>query len=181
MNPPKTISKSTGVPDLYRDPWTRPADVPWNTRFNQALATLQAGKMIVMVGKRGVGKTRLAAEIIREGCAYTGRYVTAMELFLRIRHSYTGDGPSELQIVTELAEAPLLVLDEIQERGNTPAEDRILTHLFDLRYGARMPVIAIGNLEPGSLIESLGSSIASRLNERGVIMEITGPSWRKLA
>jgi DNA replication protein DnaC len=181
MNKPRTIAKSTGVPDLYRDPWQRPADVVWNTRFNQAIARLQAGGMVAMVGKRGGGKTRLAAEIVREGAPTTARYTTAMGLFLKIRDSYNGDGPKELAIITELAEASLLIIDEIQERGNTDWEDRLLTHLIDLRYGSKMPTIIIGNLEPGALIEALGSSIASRFNEVGAIMEITGPSHRKQA
>jgi DNA replication protein DnaC len=120
----------------------------------------------------------LASEAMRDGARNTGYYSTAMGIFLEIRDSYRSKGPSELEIVKRLTEASLLIIDEIQERGNTEWEDRILTHIIDLRYGAMRPTILIGNLTVTGLNETLGTSIMSRLTENGAIMTITGPSHR---
>ena len=72
----------------------------------------------------------------------------------------------------------MLILDEVQERGNTAWEDRILTHILDRRYGAMVPTIIIANLTESALVECLGDSIISRLTETGGVIEIDGPSHR---
>jgi DNA replication protein DnaC len=77
-----------------------------------------------------------------------------------------------------MAECPLLVLDEIQERGNTSWEDRIITHILDRRYGDLMPTVIIANLTKETLADCLGESIVSRMQETGGVMEITGKSHR---
>lgn len=172
------IPKSTGVPDRYREPWARPANKTWGDRFENLMNILKTGGTVAMAGTRGTGKTRLACEALRDGARRSGCYSTAMGIFLEIRESFKSNGPSELEIVTGLSESSLLIIDEIQERGNTEWEDRLLTHILDLRYGAMRPTIIIGNLTAEALLESLGSSITSRLNETGAIMNITGPSHR---
>ncbi len=177
---PKDIRKSTGVPDRYRPVWPRPEDPVWNKRFNQLMEILKTGGIVAMVGTRGGGKTRLASEALRDGAPRTGNYTTAMGIFLEIRNSFKREGPSELEIVTRLSECSLLIIDEMQVRGETEWEDRILTHVMDLRYGAMLPTILCANLTVQELKESLGTSIVSRLNETGAIMEIIGPSHRNL-
>ena len=82
-------------------------------------------------------------------------------------------------MLQELARARILVLDEIQERGNTEWEDRVLTHLIDKRYGAMLPTILIANLKPNELKERLGPSIIDRMHEGGGLLEIAGQSHRK--
>jgi DNA replication protein DnaC len=72
----------------------------------------------------------------------------------------------------------MLVIDEAQERGGTPWEDRILNHIIDRRYAAMIPTIIIANAKPDALVASLGESIADRMRETGGIIEITGTSHR---
>ena len=177
--PKNSICPTTRVPKNYRAEWERPADAVWRSQHKLALSAVQKGGAIALVGNRGSGKTRLACEVIRDTHPNDAHYTQAMYLFVRARGSYRGEkGQSEKQIIDEVARCKLLVLDEVQERGNTDWEDRILTLILDQRYGNGRPTILIGNLKPKDLAKSLGDSITSRLQETGGIIEMDGPSHR---
>lgn len=174
-----TIAEKTGVPNRYRAPWERPQDEEWNRTFRRVTACVKSGGIIGLIGNRGTGKTRLACEVMRDQARILGRYTTAMGLFLRIRSGYgKKGGESEADIVREFASAPLLILDELQERGGSEWEDRLLTHVLDARYGDMKPTILIANLTRQALAAQIGDSINSRLTETGGILELTGPSHR---
>lgn len=175
----RDVSPATGLPKRYRPEWDRPDDPDWRGHFGRIMNRIEAGGIVALIGPRGTGKTQLAAEAMRNFSPETGTYTTAMGLFLRIRASFgKANRESEDDIVQEMARTPLLVLDEIQERGNTPWEDRLLTHVLDRRYGGMRPTLVIANLTESGLIDCLGDSIISRLQETGGILEIAGPSHR---
>lgn len=173
------IHPRTGIPKRYRAEWERPQDASWSDHFSKVMRSVAAGGIVALIGPRGTGKTRLSAEAVRNYAPDAAVYTTAMELFLRIRASFgKASRESEAEIVAELAKADLLVLDEVQERGNSAWEDRLLTHILDRRYGAMAPTIVIANLTEEALVGCLGESIISRLMETGGILEIDGPSHR---
>jgi DNA replication protein DnaC len=176
----RDISPRTEVPKRYRAEWQRPQlDPVWMGHFTKIMQKAEDGGIIALIGPRGTGKTRLAAEAMRNLAPDQGSYTTAMGLFLRIRASFgKASKESEADIVKEMSTTRLLILDEVQERGNTPWEDRILTHILDRRYGAMAPTIIIANLTEAALVDCLGDSIISRLTETGGILEIDGPSHR---
>lgn len=177
---PRDISPRTEVPKRYRAEWHRPQlDPAWMDYFGRLMKRSEEGGIVALIGPRGTGKTRLAAEAMRNLAPEKGIYTTAMGLFLRIRASFgKASKESEDDIVREMARTPLLILDEVQERGNTAWEDRILTHILDRRYGAMAPTIIIANLTEADLMNCLGESIIDRLTETGGIIEINGPSHR---
>ena len=175
----RDIEVGTGMPKRYRSAWDRPQDAQWTDDFRKVMEKVRAGGIVALIGNRGTGKTRLAAESVRDFSPAKSTYTTAMSLFLRIRASFgKKGGETEEQIVKEMAQSTLLVIDEIQERGNTAWEDRLLTHILDKRYGAMTPTIIIANLDAAALTECLGASISSRINETGGIITITGKSHR---
>lgn len=180
----RILARGTGFPAAYRPEWDRPLlDPGWTAHLATAAKRIESGGILAMIGPRGTGKTRLAAEAARDFAPVKSRYATAMGVFLRLRRSYHNTAgkaapESEADIVDELATAPLLVLDEIQERGNTGWEDRILTHIIDRRYGDRLPTVIIANLSESALVDNLGDSIVSRFHECGGMLELTGPSHR---
>lgn len=175
----RIIGYPTGTPKRYRDEWTRPTDEKWIGYFGRLMDRVKEGGTVAMIGNRGTGKTRLAAEAIREHAPSKAHYTTAMEIFLRIQASFDKRGSqTQLEIVKELAQCPLLVIDEVQERGNSAWEDRLLTHILDKRYGSVLPTIIIANLSAESFAEQMGESISSRMNEGGGIITITGKSFR---
>lgn len=179
--PSLEFPKNSGIPKRYLEPDWLPADkTDWKAHYLKAKRVLHDAGILSLVGGRGTGKTRLAIEVCRRANAKGTRYMAAMDVFLRLQSCYRkGASESELAVLQELARARILVLDEIQERGNTEWEDRVLTHLIDKRYGAMLPTILIANLKPNELKERLGPSIIDRMHEGGGLLEIAGQSHRK--
>jgi DNA replication protein DnaC len=169
----------TGWPDRYRQAVeTPPQGEEWLSAFDEAREAVSKGGIVVFYGKRGSGKTRMAAELAV--IAGSSRYRTAMRFFLTVRATFKRHAEkTELEVIDELATTPLLVLDEIQERGETGFEDRLLTHLIDARYAANLPTVLIANLTKKELAASLGDSIVSRAQENGKSIEFNWESYRK--
>lgn len=174
------IYHCTKIPARYREEWQRPESETWQQNFIKLKDRLGNNGMMALIGPRGTGKTRLAAEAMRDLAKHTGFYVTAMDLFLRIRSTYSKKAAeSEIEVVDSMVRSSLLIIDEIQERSESAWEDRLLTHIIDKRYGAMKPTIVIANLSKAELLQCLGESISSRLTETGAVMTIDGPSHRK--
>lgn len=170
---------SPAFPRRYRLEWDRPTDEKWNQRFERTKKAMQRGAMVAIVGNRGTGKTRLAAEVSRDLWPERTVYLTATEAFVKIKSSYRKDSKqSEESLLNEWKKAALLVIDEIQERAETDWEKVVLTHLLDDRYANQRPTLVIGNLKPNELEKSLGSSISDRITEGGGILQMVGDSFR---
>lgn len=178
----------------------------WHDAYATVDGLLGTGCIVGLLGHRGSGKTQLACEAVRQTCVrlvadrdckmrdgtidrynpprevQPARYITALDVFLRIRETFKiGAKEGERSALTEFLEPSLLVIDEIQERGETPWEDRILTYLIDQRYGAMTDTLIVGNLKPSDLVKSLGASIASRIQETGTVIECNWESYRAKA
>ena len=198
--PPKAVHPlhvSKGWPEKFTQDLGEPTGGEWRASFALALPVIERGGIVLMHGRRGPGKTRMAAEIARagrfpfdqtrgkklEGNAEPRKsalYRTAMRFFLDIRATYKKDSPTtERDVIDQLSESGLLVQDELQERGDTPFEDRLLTHLIDARYGALRPSIIIANLDEAELGSSLGPSIVDRVFENGMRINFTWNSYRR--
>lgn len=179
-------------------------DGPWADACRQVNGLLGTGCIAALVGPRGTGKTRMAVSLARqvivaelerparpvsdedakhppEGGWRTEKpvvYAKAMTMFMGIREAYKSEGPTESEVIAAYASPRLLIIDEIQERGNSEWEDRILVHLVDTRYDAMKDTVLIGNLMPETLAASLGMSIVSRIREVGTVIECAWGSFR---
>lgn len=103
-----------------------------------------------------------------------------MDLFLDVRSTYGHTERTERQVLATYIDTPLLVLDEIQERGDTAFEDRLLNYVIDKRYDAKRETVLISNLTLPEFGKSIGNSIASRPTECGRVFEFEGiESFRK--
>ena len=177
-----TIPASTGVPGMFRKPWPRPDDGKWENLFSKLLEIVDGAGIAVLVGNRGVGKTRLACEVVRERHGRGDsrpRYELAMMFFVRLRDTYRGKSDtSELEIIEEMCSAPLLVIDDFHERSESAWENRILNLVIDRRYSAPRPTIIVSNFSPSEMVKSLGPSAVDRINERGGIIEMIGKTHR---
>ena len=175
----QALGSRTGWPEKYLEAVkTPPHGQEWLVAFDVAAEKVRKKGIVVLYGKRGGGKTRMAAEL----AVVVGgsQYRTAMRFFLEVRATFRRDAMrSEMEVIDELATAPLLILDEIQERGETAFEDRLLTHVIDARYAAMKPTIMIANLTKSELSQALGDSIVSRATENGISIEFNWPSYRK--
>lgn len=146
----------------------------WGETFREYSAKVgRDGVILALVGERGSGKTQLATEIGRAALNsdLSAYYTTAMEFFLRLQSAMNSREDSVLEIIQARKRPRILVIDEMQERGESAWEDRILTHLIDARYGAGKDTILIANQTPQAFAASVGTSIMRRLNETGGIIE----------
>lgn len=153
----------------------------WAKNRDRLCGKLGSGFLVALIGNRGTGKTQMAVHAVAYNAkaARTALYCKAMEIFLEIRATYTMADASELGAVNKFIEPALLVVDEIQQRGETPFEDRLLAYLIDKRYDAMVDTILIGNLTPQALTDSLDPSIVDRLRETGGIVECVWESFRQ--
>lgn len=165
----------------------------WAAAFRRAAPVIEAGGIVILHGRRGNGKTTLAADIARSGKwpingrplrldtrqQQTAAYRTAFRFFLDLRATYKASSEEcERDVIDQLAQPGLLVLDELQERGESAWENRSLTHLIDARYAGLRSTILIANMPQRDLEATLGPSILDRVREGGARIEMTGPSLR---
>lgn len=138
------------------------------------------GFIVALLGGRGVGKTQMAVAACREQAEREKSflYCTAMDIFLDIKDSFRKGG-SERDALKTFIRPALLVIDEVQERGETPWEDRLLTHIIDKRYATERDTLLISNQTKDAFIESIGPSVASRITEAGGIAVFDWASFRE--
>lgn len=189
--PPNRLLSAFGWPDRYLEPLDSPEGGEWLAGLALSHPIVESGGIVILHGKRGTGKTQMAAELARAkrfpidagtkaDPKRSAHYQTAMRFFLTVRATFKkGSDKTELDIIDRMTEPGLLVIDELQERGETAFEDRLLTHLIDARYGARRPTILIANLTKDELGKSLGPSIVDRASENGRRIDFTWTSYRR--
>ena len=186
-----------GFPKRYEDSPEAVGD-GWIANYAQALATVNSGGIVVMYGAHGTGKTRMAWELAKKcspkdaqysigGVGWTTSkrdrpaiYTTAVGLFLEIRDTFSKDAESsEMQVVRKHTDAGLLVIDEMQERGETEFEDRKLTSIIDSRYAHERPTILITNYTREKLAATLSQAVLDRIRENGCGLNFNWTSFRK--
>lgn len=189
--PSNRLLSAFGWLDRYIEPLDAPEGGGWLAGIALGCPVIKSGGILVLHGKRGTGKTQMAAEIARTkrfpfdagtkaDPKRSAHYQTAMRFFLTVRATFKkGSDKTELEIIDRMTEPGLLVIDELQERGETAFEDRLLTHLIDARYGAKRPTILIANLTKDELGKSLGPSIVDRIRENGRCIDFTWNSYRR--
>ena len=133
---------------------------------------------VALIGPRhNPGKTQLAVELMRAATANlkTALYVKAIHFFMEIQDTYGRDRKGglegQLQVLRRFSKPWLLVIDEIQERGDTNWEQRLLVTLIDDRYAATKDTLLVGNFTPEELQSSLGTSIMARCTRSGGVIQ----------
>ena len=167
-----------------------PTDARWLGVASAVAKSLSNGGIVFLHGGKGAGKTFMATDIAKHASfpnsSYSDNtrrpaiYKTAMRIFLEIRATFRRESEiSELELMDSLADASLLVIDEIQERGETLFEDQKLTAIIDARYMHRRPTLIIGNYDsPEDFASSVSPSILSRMQECGGAIHCNWPSFR---
>jgi DNA replication protein DnaC len=195
---PAQILAADGWPKRMREAVESPTGAEWLKAYERASKVTRAGGIVILHGTRGAGKTRMAAEIAKAKAFPAGYrlkesslggttkelekraiYRTALTIFLDIRETYGKGKRSEKEVINSLCRPGLLVIDELQERGETPWEDRLLTHIIDRRYSEELATILIANLTRDELKATLSPSIIDRIAENGARIDATWPSFRR--
>lgn len=191
---PNLVRTSNGWGPKYVEPIT-PAGARWLAEFETAKQVVRDCGILVLLGNRGTGKTRMAAEIARLGdwpvdsgewnghrieFGKTALYRRAMDVFLELRDAgKVGSKVSEKDVLAKLENPGLLVIDEFQERGGSEWENRTMTNLLDKRYSAERPTIIIANIKREELKQNLSPSVLDRIRENGRGIVFDWESYRK--
>lgn len=142
------------------------------------------GKNILLSGPCGVGKSHLAAAVIRELIkrGYSCLFINVPKLLSKIRATYNRDPEvTEEQWLALLETVDLLVLDDIgaEYRGNHDAESWSVKKLFEIidsRQGKN--TIFTTNYNSDELAQHLGSRNISRMMNGTEVVRMLGPDYR---
>lgn len=133
--------------------------------------------ILVLLGAVGTGKTHLCCAAIRE---IGGKYMTAAEMVEEIRHAKSFDAKaSEKQIIEKYASARVSVMDEIGRGINAAEEKYMLYSYINAVYNMGGSAIFTSNFNKSDFINYIGAAATDRLVENGVIIEMTGESYRR--
>lgn len=172
----------SGVPDRHKDKVKDRHDAlgEWGDTYRRLVPIVAGGGLVVLLGKRGTGKTQMAVDLLADVCAAGNRvrYLKAMDLFREIRNCYRKDGPSEVETVDKLCKFAALVIDEAHERSDSDWENRTLTNIIDRRYDAKRSTVLVSNMTKQAFGEAVGPSIVSRIHETGEVVVCEWASFR---
>ena len=142
---------------------------------------------LVLHGQYGMGKTHLAASVIREalGSGWNGCYFRPWLSYLRrLMDSFDGDSEARTaDIARELAAGRLVAIDDIDnDRTNVSKSGFAETELFralDDRYRAGLPTILTFNRHPLEMVPWLGAAGVDRVMHYSyAVVEFSGTSYR---
>jgi len=163
-------------------------DSLWWQTFDYIAQRLNGnGSIFILTGKRGVGKTQMAVCLARLICLmkHPTQYKRAADMYCVLKATF-GTDQSENTFIDKWSLKPnqsqdraqLLIIDELHDRSKSDWEDRVLNQIVDRRYGNCLDTILITNEERTSVHKSIGSSIVSRADETGGIIECLWDSFR---
>lgn len=115
-------------------------------KAKEAIENLIAEKKgkVILLGSNGVGKTMLSSLAVK---GLGGKIYRMYDISCMIRQSYTTKATkSELEIVKELSELPLLAIDEVGRIANSEAVQNWFSAILDERHSRGLPFILTGNL-----------------------------------
>ena len=137
---------------------------------------------LALIGSVGTGKTHLSVAIVAAAvrAGVECLWVTVPDLFRQWKQTFTkGAETTEQQILDRINRADLLVLDEIGVGNRSEWEASTLFQLVDERYREGGRLVLTGNVT--DLASAIGDRAADRIEEMGMVVTLTGASYRSKA
>lgn len=140
---------------------------------------IRTGPSLLLLGNVGTGKTHEAYAALRvlslSGAICKWRAVLASD-YLRIVGPRNGvDTEREFEAY---AGAHVLLLDDLGSHLGTPWSESELLRLIDRRYAHLRPTLITSNIKRAEFVATVGTRIASRLNEMCTIATMIGDDRR---
>ena len=136
--------------------------------------------LALLLGLTGRGKTGIATWLARErrrAGLSVGRYLTAYGLLSKVKTCWSLRQDPD-PFITVWKTARFLVIDEIQTRSDTVAENAVLEDIINARHNNLLPTVLIGNLTIDAAQETLGPRIMDRAKESGGILDCSWGNYR---
>lgn len=196
-----TLASFLGGAYRYQDPAKRSALLeqvhPWLEAFDPARGD---NRGLVLHGPVGRGKTHLMVGLLRRLVFDHGvacRFVEFSRLLGQLKEGYSR-GEGDTQLLSELAEVPVLAIDELGKGRVTDWELAIVDEVISRRYNSRRTTLATTNYLPKAatgvrqdnlaladgarqtLGDRVGDRVFSRLREMGAFVEVGGHDMREL-
>ncbi len=142
---------------------------------------LSGGKGFLFLGTPGTGKNHLASAMANALMSkrYSVVVISVMDLFARLRMSYSDNSLTEEKLIAEFMKPQLLVIDELGLQRGSADEVLWLTRIIDKRLYGRRPTGFITNLNQQGLHELLGERAYQRVQDAvSVAVPFNWPSYR---
>lgn len=153
----------------------------WGAKESELRKILGTGFLVALVGGRGPGKTQMGVELMKHATEQlqSAYYDTLTGLFLDIKATFKNDSrETEGDVVHKMVKPSLLVIDEVGKKSDSEWENRIFFEIVDRRYREMRDTLLIANYTKEQFVESIGDSLASRMQETGGIVECNWESYR---
>lgn len=148
-----------------------------------SLDFIASGTNVVFTGDTGVGKTGLATGLLLRAlrAGHRGLFVKAQDLFDEMYASLADR--STRRYIDHLERHAVILIDELGYLNLRPEQANIFFRLMEARHLAKRPTLITTNLSydewPGLLGNpAMTKALLSRLRQRCVTLEISGPSLR---
>ena len=161
-------------------------------RARQFVARFPAvSKGLCLIGPPGIGKTHIAAAVLRQAIlekGVRGLFYDVRDLLRVIRSTYNPQvRAAEMDILRPVMEADLLVLDDLGAEKPTEWVEETMNLIVNTRYNERRATIFTTNYEDlpdeadlDTLKVRVGFRMHSRLNEMCEFLEYDGADYRHL-
>lgn len=167
------------IGERYAEPIEFDEASPWYEKFDKLRLSLGGGFLFALIGKRGTGKTRMAAELIRIS-RYSGddvKYASSIGFLGQLKDTFDNGG--ERRVFDSFAKARLVILDDCHRRGDSDWRNSMIDELVGQRYNRRLDTLLISNETLPVFKDAIGLDIYSRLTEAGGIMVCDWESFRR--
>ena len=158
-------------------------------RVAEAYPVVSSG--LFLEGQPGVGKTHLAAAVLKQVVQTTGArglFYDTRDLLRVIRSTYDPSiRTTELEVLRPVMHADLLVLDDLGAEKTSEWVEETMNLIVNTRYNERRLTIFTSNYadipddtDPNALIFRIGHRMRSRLHEMCEFIVMDGADYREM-